>query len=149
MRYDGRMVTDERVAEVRELLARVRDRAARRPDVVAVGLAGSWARGDARMDSDVDVVVLTTAKQKYLEDEAWMQELGGLRMVRTQDWGPLLTERRFMLPSGLEVEVGIAPPTWAATDPVDPGLVGIVENGGLSVLYDPEGLLEGLIDACR
>ncbi len=51
------MATEERADEVRTLLATLGGWAQGRHDVVAVGLAGSWARGDARMDSDVDVVL--------------------------------------------------------------------------------------------
>ena len=141
------MITDERANEVRELLERVCGWASRKPDVVAVGLAGSWVRGDACRDSDVDLVLLTPTKQNYLENESWVQELGGVRVVRTRRWGPKMTERRFILPSGLEVEAGIAPPSWAATDPVDPNLRTIVRDG-FRVLYDPEGLLARLVEAC-
>jgi uncharacterized protein len=139
------MVTEERRIEVRELLARVGTWAARRPDVVAVVLVGSWARGHATMDSDVDLVVLTAMKDLYLGDESWVRELGGLRIVRTREWGPT-TERRFALPSGLEVEVGVAPASWAAADPVDPGTRRVVRDG-MSILYDPGGLLERLAEA--
>lgn len=141
------MITDKRASEVRSLLSRVRRWAIHRPDVVAVALVGSWVKGGPTMDSDVDLVVLTTAKEDYLRDEAWIEELGGLRIVRTQDWGPLYTERRFVLPSGLEVEFGVAPPAWA--DPPDPGTREVVRDSGLRALYDPEGLLERLVSACR
>jgi len=143
------MVTEERRIEVEELLARVGAWAARRPDVVAVALVGSWTRGGPRMGSDVDLVVLTTDKEAYLLDESWMEELGGTRIIRTQDWGPLYTERRFVLSSGLEVELGVAPPSWAATDPPDPNVSEDVGNGGLRALYDPEGILSRFIEACR
>jgi predicted nucleotidyltransferase len=143
------MVTEERTTEVRELLGRVGALAARRPDVVAVALVGSWARGRPRMGSDVDLVVLTTDKPTYLREESWMAELGGTRIIRTRDWGPLYTERRFVLPSGLEVEFGVAPPAWAATDQPDPNTGEEIGNGGLRALYDPEGLLSRLIEACR
>ena len=62
--------------------------------------------------------MLTTAKAEYLDDGSWVSELGGLRIIRTRQWGPT-TERRFVLPSGLEVGAGISPPSWAATDPVE------------------------------
>ncbi len=140
------MVTSGRVAEVRELLAKTRGWASRRDDVVAAGLAGSWARGDARMDSDVDLVILTRAPRFYLEDDAWIRDLGGLRLVGTRSWEPL-TERRFALPSGLEVEAGIAPPSWASTEPLDPNLRPTVRRG-FDILYDPEGLLADLVEAC-
>lgn len=100
------------------------------------------------MDSDVDLIILTTAKQYYLDSENWVRDLGGLRVIRTEKWGPMMTERRFTLPSGLEIEAGIALPSWASTEPVDPNLPPIVRRG-FSILYDPEGLLESLVQACR
>ncbi len=142
------MVTEERRIEVRELLARVDAWAARRPDVVAVALVGSWARGRPRMGSDVDLVVLTTDKPTYLRDEPWVAELGGNRIIRTRDWGPLYTERRFVLPSGLEVEFGVAPPAWA-TAPPDPNVNDDVRDGGVRAIYDPYGILARSIRACR
>ncbi len=140
------MVTEERTNEVRTLLAKLGRWAQGRPDIVAVGLAGSWARGDARMDSDIDVVLLTEEPAPYLEDDAWMREVGGVELVWTRRWGTV-TERRFALPSGLEVELGVAPPSWAANDPVDEGTWRVVADG-VSVLYDPNGVLAGLLDAC-
>jgi predicted nucleotidyltransferase len=139
--------TDERIAEVRELLARVRDWATQQPDVAAIALVGSWARNDAWMDSDVDLVLLTDAQQNYLRDERWVAELGGLRIVKTARWGPL-TERRFVLPSGLEVEVGVAPLAWATTDPVDWGTRRVVEDG-MYIIHDPREFLSRLADGCR
>ena len=141
------MVTGERAAEVSALLARVREWAVTRPDVVALVLAGSFAHDDARMDSDVDILVLTNDKQPDVEGEAWISELGGIRLTKTDQWGPM-TERRFVLPSGLEVEMGFAPPWWAATDSVDRGTRRVVEDG-ISILHDPQGLLTWLQDTCR
>jgi hypothetical protein len=37
-----------------------------------------------RIDSEVDLVLLTTAERVYLDDESWVVELGGLRIVKTQ-----------------------------------------------------------------
>src|SRR3712207_1940723 len=142
------MVTEEGRSEVGELLGRVDAWAARRPDVVAIALVGSWARGRPRMGSDVDLVVLTTDKPTYLRDEPWVAELGGNRIIRTRDWGPLYTERRFVLPSGLEVEFGVAPPSWAATDPPDANVSDDVRDGGLRAIYDPDGILARFSRAC-
>ena len=143
----GLMVTQERADEVGHFSATLREWSKGRTDVVAVVMVGSWAGGDTRMDSDVDVVLLTEDQKPYLEGEAWLHELGGVRLVQTRRWGPL-TERRFALSSGLEVEVGVAPAYWASTDPVDGGTRRVV-TGGAAVIYDPEGLLARLVVACN
>jgi predicted nucleotidyltransferase len=143
------VVSEERRTEVERLLSRARDWATRRPDVVAVALVGSWAYGNARLDSDVDLVVLTTDKPAYLRGDSWLAELGGASIIRTRDWGPLYTERRFVLPSGLEVELGVAPPEWASADPPDPSICAHIRDGGLVVLHDPDGVLARLIAACQ
>jgi uncharacterized protein len=101
------------------------------------------------MDSDVDLVVLTTDKPAYLRDESWVAELGGASIIRTRDWGPLYTERRFVLPSGLEVEVGVAPPAWASADPPDPSTCAHIGGGGLVAVHDPDSVLARLIGACQ
>ena len=138
------MVTEKRADEVRVLLTVLREWTRTRPDIVAVGLVGSWAHGDARMDSDVDIALVTEDRQRYLQEDTWVQEIGGVRIVQTRRWGPM-TERRFVMPSGLEVEVGVGPPSWL--DPEDEGVRRTVEDG-MSVIYDPKGILAGLLDAC-
>ena len=97
------------------------------------------------MDSDVDIVVLTDAPDRA-EAQMWMQLLGG-QLIRLQQWGPL-NEVRVRRPSGLEVEMGIVPLSWATTSPVDPG-TGKVINDGHRVIYDPDGALAALSAACR
>ncbi len=119
--------------------------AAGRPDVVAVGLAGSQARGTAGPDSDVDVVVLTRDRDGYT-GAAWVPGLfgAGWTDLRTRRWGPLL-ERRLGLPGGPVVELGFVPESWADV-PADPGTAGVVA-GGFVVLHDPAGVLARLVGA--
>lgn len=119
--------------------------ARRRPDIRGLALVGSWARGGARTDSDVDLVVLTTGRDRYLGDDDWPAELGATRVLGTRAWGPL-TERRLQLEGGLEVEVGLTEPAWAATDPVDPGTRRVVTDG-MRILHDPDGRLAALAAA--
>lgn len=137
------VVSDERRSEVGELLAAVTGWARQQPDLRAVGLAGSWARGAARMDSDVDLVLLTDAPDRYLAAPDLVVALGGGPLVRAAQWG-VLAERRVRRPSGLEVEFGIVAPSWAACDPVDAGTHRVVADG-FRVLHDPRGLLARLL----
>jgi hypothetical protein len=136
-----------RRAEVDGLLETVGSWLGGREDVVAVGLLGSWARGNATDESDIDLVVITREPATYTDGEDWVRGLPGARLVRTERWGPLLTERRLVLPSGLELDVGITDPRWAATDPVDEGTARVIADGGLRILHDPNDLLALLASA--
>lgn len=139
------MVTDERSREVQSVVDMVTGWAADREDVRGVLVVGSWARGSARMDSDIDIVVLTD-NQRYAGLDVWTGLLGG-EPVRLEEWGPL-REVRMRCPSGLEVEMGIVPTSWADTDPVDSGTLRVISDEH-RIVHDPAGLLVALSAACR
>ena len=141
------MVTDDRLHEYATVTTLIARWARAQDDVVGAAVVGSWARGAARMDSDIDIVVLTNEKARYLDDDHWvaMALVEPAEIVRRQDWGPL-SERRVRLSSGLEVEFGFGPPSWAATDPVDPGTASVVRDG-CEPLEDSGAVFERLIAA--
>jgi uncharacterized protein len=113
------------------------------PTIIAVGLAGSEARGEARLDSDVDLIVLVQQPERWLADETWYRAFGDVRLVRAEQFGAL-TERRLRLASGLDIEVGIVPASWAGNDPVDPGTLRVVREG-FRVLYELDKSLSSLV----
>jgi hypothetical protein len=116
------------------------------PGVAAVALVGSWARGAARADSDVDVVVLLDEPSRMLDTPAWHATYGeGTELIRAADFGAI-QERRLLRPDGLVVEVGIGRPSLADVDPVDPGTARVTRDG-LVPLHDPRGLLARLLAA--
>jgi hypothetical protein len=115
-----------------------------RPDLRAVALVGSRARGEARPDSDVDLVFLTDDPAAYIERDDWAFELGARAIVRTRRWG-VLVERRLAMPDGPELDVGIVSPSWASTAPLDPGTARVAREG-LVALHDPDGLLAALVE---
>jgi predicted nucleotidyltransferase len=141
------VVTLERAGEYRDVVRSVVAWADACPDISGVAVVGSWARDEPRMDSDLDLVVLTTDKQRYLSDGSWVADALGdeAEIVRTQDWGQL-TERRIATASGFEVELGFVDPSWAVTEPLDAGTRSVVCNGCL-VLHDPVGAFERLTAA--
>jgi len=143
---DKPAITPERAAEVEEILDRVTRWAAPRQDTVGLLLVGSYARGAARADSDIDLVLLTADEAQYA-DNSWAPELALGSLTRVQRWGAV-TERRFRTRSGLEVEINIGSRGWADTNPVDPGTRRVVTDGA-RVLHDPNRLLATLLDACR
>ncbi len=112
----------------------------------AIALVGSWARGVARADSDVDLLVLATDVEVLLDDRAWFGRFG-LGLVGARDFGAI-QERRIRRASGLEVEIGIGDPSWASTDPLDEGTRRVASDG-LRIVADPDGLLARLSRALR
>jgi uncharacterized protein len=138
-------LTSDRERDVLRLIEDLAVWARRRGNVRGVALVGSWARGSARMDSDVDVILLTDEPAEYIESEQWAHELGAKAITRTQVWG-VLTERRLALRGGLEVEVGVVSPSWACVAPLDEGTAQVLA-GGLIPLHDPDGLLAALLRA--
>jgi predicted nucleotidyltransferase len=133
-------VTDRRTERLDAVLERARRFAAKRPEVAAVALVGSYARGTPRPDSDIDLVVLSSDPERLLRSAGWYAEFGeGATLVRSEDFGAI-QERRLRLPDGLEIEVGIGRPSWASLDPLDDGTRRVVAEGLVSV-HDPAGLL--------
>jgi hypothetical protein len=109
-----------------------------RPDVVAVALVGSWARGDARPDSDVDLVVIVRDVAGYLAFPAWLAAFGepGETVREASGTAPAL---RVWYADGPEVEFAVTTPDWCAADPVDPDTAAMGRSG-LVVVYDPNGV---------
>lgn len=139
------MSTSHRCQEVAALLGWASQWASSRTDVAGLLLVGSWARGTARDDSDVDLVLLTDAPSLYdAASLAGREQLGSF--VATRTWGPI-TEWRFVSESGLQIEFCVGTPDWASTSPVDPGTRRVVSDG-VRPLYDPRGLLAGIIKEC-
>jgi len=110
------------------------------PDVQAIALVGSYARGAARDDSDIDLVVLTDQPRKYLDDLIWVERFGVIKKHQTEDYGKLIS-LRVWYQNGVEVEYGITTPDWAAS-PLDAGTRRVIQDG-MSVLFE-RGILLSL-----
>lgn len=136
--------TAARIAEVEEVVARATGWVRQEATVRALALVGSWARGAATMESDVDLVLVCEAPEPLLARDGWWSFLGGGDLARAQRWG-ILTERRIRLPSGLEVELGVAPLAWTHL-PLDAGTRRVLGDGA-RILHDPAGLLRDAVAA--
>jgi predicted nucleotidyltransferase len=75
-------------------------------DVQGIALVGPYARGAAKDDSDIDLVILTDQPQKYLGDLKWTERFGVVEKHQTEDYGKL-TSLRVWYQNGVEVEYGI------------------------------------------
>jgi predicted nucleotidyltransferase len=103
------------------------------PDLLAIALAGSYARGTAGPDSDVDLILLMVDPEAYLADRDWICRFGEPTKVVKEDWGKV-TSLRVFYARGLEVEFGISGCRWGS-DPTDEGDARVIRDGCI-VLYE-------------
>ena len=127
--------------------------ARRQNGVHGLALVGSHARGQARIDSDMDFVMLVTDSSTFRADGAWLSfipQMGlGLRVARWQneDYGVAWSRRVWRYPKG-EIEFTLASPSWASLTPIDPGTRRVMLEG-CRLLHDPDGALMRLCFAVK
>ncbi len=130
-------------SSVVEFLNSVTEWAQNQPTISGVALVGSHARGEARSDSDIDLVLLCANSQAFLSDVSWVERFGDVETCETEDWG-MVTSLRVRYQDGLEVEFGMTTPEWAEL-PVDPGTKSVILNG-MRILIDRDGMLARLLE---
>ncbi|HSB89934.1 MAG TPA: nucleotidyltransferase domain-containing protein [Anaerolineales bacterium] len=129
---------------VAALIERVRAWASSQPYVHALALVGSWARGAAREDSDVDLVIVAEATPPLLADLRWTNHFGSVLRTQVEDWG-MVQSVRVWYANGPEVEFGVAPKEWAFL-PLDAGTERVLRDGAI-ILHDPMGSLGAACEA--
>ena len=116
--------------------------------ILAVGLCGSWARGEASPDSDIDLSFLVVDKktfksQDWLGDFPFHKIQDSIKSFRDEIYG-VTWSRHVFLGSGIEIEFGFADKSWADIDHLDKGTRKVVTDG-YKILYDPSKLLKKLV----
>jgi GNAT superfamily N-acetyltransferase len=122
-------------------------------DIRGFALVGSHARGAARLDSDIDLVVLADNPEAFRTDGSWIEAIdwpsAGVKVANwgDEDYGELWS-RRVWLSSGAEVEISFAPVAWASIAPLDAGTRRVISDG-CRILHDPAGSLGRLYEAVQ
>lgn len=124
--------------QVRILLKEVTKWAESRPEILGVALVGSHVRNEARVDSDVDFVLLASVPQEFINKPEWIKDFGLVKSYTVEDWG-LVTSLRVYYKDGLEVEYGLTSSEWAS-EPIDEGTRQVILDG-IQILLDKAGLL--------
>jgi predicted nucleotidyltransferase len=133
-----------RNASVRTFLGRVIKWAQTQKGLKAAALAGSFARQEARPDSDVDLILLAEKPAIYVDETDWVGAFGKVDQLLLEDWGKVTSVRVFYQ-NGLEVEFGIAPDDWGA-DLDDAGDSKVIEDGIL-ILWEKGNILSTRVAA--
>ncbi|MBI2599753.1 nucleotidyltransferase domain-containing protein [Candidatus Daviesbacteria bacterium] len=130
--------------EVQEFLTEFIHWVKKQREILAVVLVGSYARGTAKPDSDIDLVIITNDPKAYLDNGDWMKIFGEIREIKNEDF-KFVQARRVFYQNGLEVEYGITTPEWVNTNPVDLGTKKVI-TAGAKILYDKDGVLKSLFN---
>jgi uncharacterized protein len=116
---------------------------ARHQDAVdSAVLVGTHARGTARPESDVDLVILVIDLQFYLAG-SWVSAFGAVNHTQREDYGAVQSLRVFYS-YGLEVEFGLTSLDWANVDPLDDGTRDVM-LAGARILVDKTGRLSRVL----
>ena len=127
-----------------ELISKVADWSQHDHRVIAAAVCGSYARGEATPDSDVDFCILTRHPSSLLDDRSWIHALGDDARVAgpVEDYNLVQSIRVFY--GSVEAEFGITDEAWVQV-PIDRQTASVI-NDGLQILYDPDGCLAGAVD---
>ena len=112
--------------------------AAAQPDMLALALVGSYARNAAQETSDVDLVLISSRPDHYLNNRDWIQQFGTVEKQQVEDYD-LVTSIRVWYSGGLEIEFGITDERWAAM-PLDEGSQQVISDG-MRVLFERGAIL--------
>lgn len=127
------------------LIKKLEQWSAKEQDIRAVAIVGSHARGTARPDSDLDIVMICANPNRYLETKHWLSEFGQVLSAQQEDWG-LVQSWRVFYAGGVEVEFGITTEQWCTREEIKLG-TGRVISDGAKIIFDPQSLLANLIAA--
>ena len=109
------------------------------PSILGVALVGSYARDQARVDSDVDLVLLASNPKEFIDQPEWITAFGDVISFEIEDWG-LVTSLRVFYRGGLEVEFGMTTSEWV-DEPINEGTRQVIADG-MKILFDQSGLLD-------
>ena len=138
-------------AEVDAVIDAITCWAIERDDIRAVALVGSWARGNPRQTSDVDLLFLTDQAEEYRECRRWLAQINFQNagyVVQSSDYavyGGVWSQHIHLLPPA-EIELTFASCSWARTDPIDCGTRSVVKDA-FRIIVDRDGSLAMLADA--
>jgi uncharacterized protein len=139
------------LAEANALTAAVANWAIARDDIRAMALLGSWARGDPRPSSDLDLLLLSELVPDYQHCGTWLTKIDfqnagfQLRSSESAIYGVVWSQHLHLVPAA-EVELTFARCSWASTDPVDNGTRAVVKDA-FQIIFDRDEILAKLVDA--
>jgi len=145
---------------IKATLKQVTNWAEKCSEILALALVGSYARGEAKQDSDIDLMVIASDTKIFRDNYHWMHHIDWESInFQIKNWtdaqygvvwsrhiylNNYLSNSRNDFTNKLKVELSFGLPTWASVNPVDFGTYNVVSRG-CKILYDPQGILTNLM----
>jgi predicted nucleotidyltransferase len=73
--------------EIDDFTEKLRLWSSEQPEIQATAIIGSWARGTARADSDIDIIVIAQEPAILLDNNIWLERFGKIDEFVREDWG--------------------------------------------------------------
>jgi predicted nucleotidyltransferase len=141
LRFCQTLSTMSTQEQSRQFLSEFSQWAASRPDILGVGLVGSYGRDEPTETSDIDLVIIAREPQTYLRDTRWAEQFGTIKREQVENCGKV-TSLRVWYSGSLEVEYGFTDETWRRL-PMDEGTRRVVSDG-LQILSQRQPILSRL-----
>lgn len=142
-------MTRERVDEILNLILKFTKA---HHEILAFGLCGSWARGTAKTDSDIDLSLIVKDKSRFKKTD-WLEKINfnklneSIYYYHDKIYG-VTWSRHVILNSHLEIEFGFAEQPWANTVDIDEGTRKVVSDG-YEIIFDPHQILNKLVEQIK
>ena len=138
--------------QANRLIALVETLTLGRDDLLAAAICGSWARGNPRVDSDIDFLFIAQDAAILRRNQKWIRDVkfldAGFRYIehKTATYGAVWSAHIDLEPTA-EIEFTFANASWASLNPIDPGTRQVVTDA-FKILVDKDNLLQRLCKAC-
>ncbi|BAY80843.1 hypothetical protein NIES267_03080 [Calothrix parasitica NIES-267] len=153
---------------IKVILEQVKNWAEKRSEILALALVGSYARGEATLESDIDLMVIASDTDVFRQNYDWMHQINWesinykIQKWNDADYGVVWSRHIYLcnsksnsksssknnlfndLTNKLKVEISFGLPIWASIQPIDSGTFGVVSRG-CKIIYDPQDILTNLV----
>ncbi len=124
-----------------QFLEKVQNWAKSEAQILAIALVGSYARGTANKDSDIDIMVVTN--KHFIIKTDFLHQFGQLKNIIRKKYGKVTSLHVEYLDIP-EIEFSFADDSWLSI-PADIGTIRVIQDGE-RIIYDPKELLNKFIE---
>ncbi len=137
------------------ILEKVANWAEIRSEILALALVGSYARGEAKPDSDIDLMAIASNPEFFRQNHDWMHQINWesinckILTFNDAEYGAVWSRHIYLTNlsnqfNNIKLEISFGLPTWASINPIDSGTFNVVSRG-CKILYDSQGILTNLM----